>query len=318
MISVHHLTKYFGKDAAVDDLSFEVPEGRTLALVGTSGCGKTTTLKMINRLVEPSSGAIILDGQDIMQEPVVQVRRRMGYVIQSIGLFPHYTVAENVGVTPKLLGWPAEKIRQRITDLLERLKLPPEKFLNKYPNQLSGGQRQRVGIARALAADPPIVLMDEPFGALDPITRRDIQQDFKNLEELSTKTTILVTHDIEEAFKLADLICVLDKGKVQQIGTPTSLLFQPENDFVRRFLAGQSLTLMFEVFRLKDIAPNLEAGQRGPLFSAEDRLEKVLEQLTSPDQHTDHGHFEHEGSFRGFNWQQLMEAFDQHRKQLGQ
>lgn len=134
MISVHHLTKYFGKDAAVDDLSFEVPEGRTLALVGTSGCGKTTTLKMINRLVEPSSGAIILDGQDIMQEPVVQVRRRMGYVIQSIGLFPHYTVAENVGVTPKLLGWPAEKIRQRITDLLERLKLPPEKFLNKYPN----------------------------------------------------------------------------------------------------------------------------------------------------------------------------------------
>ncbi len=311
MISVHHLTKRYGQDTAVHDLSFEVAEGQTLALVGTSGCGKTTTLKMINRLVEPSSGSIILNGSNIMQEPVVEVRRRMGYVIQSIGLFPHYTVAENVGVTPKLLGWSEKKIRKRTDDLLGRLKLSPGKYLDKYPNQLSGGQRQRVGIARALAANPPIILMDEPFGALDPITRKDIQKDFKNLEELSEKTTILVTHDVEEAFKLADLICVLDRGEVQQIGTPADLLFRPANDFIRRFLAGQSLQLMFEVFRLRDLAPMLPEGKQGHAFHAEDRLEKVLEQLTRPDRRTERGYFEVGSSYRTFSWQEMMNAIHQ-------
>ncbi|GJM35794.1 MAG: hypothetical protein DHS20C18_47950 [Saprospiraceae bacterium] len=311
MISVNNLTKTYGKDVAVKDLSFQVAEGQTLALVGTSGCGKTTTLKMINRLVEPTSGEIILNGSNIMEEPVVDIRRRMGYVIQSIGLFPHYTVEENVGVAPKLLGWPAEKTYQRTLSLLERLKLPPEKFLKKYPHELSGGQRQRVGIARALAADPPIILMDEPFGALDPITRMDIQQDFKNLEELSGKTTVLVTHDIEEAFKLADLVCVLHQGQLQQFDTPKDLLFKPANDFIRRFLSGQSLSLMMAVFSLADLADSLPEGKGGSTFQAADSLEKTLEQLTRVDREVNQGYFQYKGFNRSFNWSQLMEAFHQ-------
>lgn len=253
MIEVQGLTKTYGQYHAVNQVAFKLEKGETLALVGTSGSGKTTTLKLINRLIEPSSGDIFLDGENIFALPPEQMRRKMGYVIQNIGLFPHYTIEENVAVVPKLLGWPLERIKERSAYLLERLKLPAQQFFSKYPHQLSGGQQQRVGIARALAADPPIILMDEPFGALDPITRNVIRQDFTSMEELSSKTTIIVTHDVEEAFELADRICVLDKGQLQQLGTPQELLFRPANDFVKAFIADKKLDLQIRIFTLDDI-----------------------------------------------------------------
>lgn len=253
MIETIDLTKRYGAFTAVNQLSFAVPTGQTLALVGTSGCGKTTTLKMINRLVEPSDGRVVINGKDTLDYNPVQLRRQIGYIIQNIGLFPHYTIAENIAIVPKLLGWDEKKREERTQTLMERLELPPSDYADKYPHQLSGGQQQRVGIARALAADPPIILMDEPFGALDPITRTDIRADFMELEELSSKTTILVTHDIEEAFEMADLICLLDKGEIQQLGSPKELLFQPANDFVRQFLADKLLQLEFHSLHIADI-----------------------------------------------------------------
>ena len=253
MITVQNLSKSYGSTVAVDQLSFSVERGQTLALVGTSGSGKTTTLKMLNRLVEPSSGAIFLDGTAIHQQPVSQMRRQMGYVIQQVGLFPHYTVAENIAVVPRLLGWPASRIAQQSQDLLARLGLPPDEYLHRYPAELSGGQQQRVGIARALAAYPPVVLMDEPFSALDPITRQELRRDFLELDQLRQKTVILVTHDVQEAFELADQICLLDGGRLQQLGTPAELLFRPANAFVRRFLASQRLNLAYLILRLSDL-----------------------------------------------------------------
>jgi len=257
MIEVNGLTKTYGLLNAVDKVSFKVNTGETLALVGTSGSGKTTTLKLINRLIEPSGGQIFLDGEDIYALPPEQMRRRMGYVIQNIGLFPHYTIADNIAVVPKLLDWNKEKIQERSRYLLDRLKLSFREYAHKYPHQLSGGQQQRVGIARALAADPPVILMDEPFGALDPITRNVIRQDFIDMEELSSKTTIIVTHDVEEAFELADRICVLDKGRVQQVGTPKELLFRPANAFVKAFIAEKKLDLQIRIFTLDDIFDHL-------------------------------------------------------------
>ena len=260
MIDVQAVSKQYGDLTAVDSISFSVQQGETLALVGTSGCGKTTTLKMINRLVEPSSGSIFVNGKNILDQSPELIRREMGYVIQHIGLFPHYTIAQNVGIVPGLLGWEASKISERTHFLLDRLELDPTIYAHKYPHQLSGGQQQRVGIARALAADPPIILMDEPFGALDPITRADIRQDFLELEELSSKTTLIVTHDVEEAFEMADWICLLDKGQIQQLGRPKELLFEPTNDFVRQFLADKQLQLEFLVIRLEDLFEALPDG----------------------------------------------------------
>lgn len=259
MIEAKGLTKQYGTFTAVRDLSFRIETGKTLALVGTSGCGKTTTLKMLNRLVEPTSGEVLVEGKAIGSMPLAALRRQMGYVIQHIGLFPHYTIFENVATVPRLLAWEERKIRQRVFHLLERLGLPASSS-EKYPDQLSGGQQQRVGIARALAANPPIILMDEPFGALDPITRQDIRNDFKDLEELSSKTTVMVTHDIQEAFELADLICVLDRGELQQIGTPLELLFEPATDFVRQFLAGKQATLELSEIQLQHLFPHLPAS----------------------------------------------------------
>ena len=249
MIKVHQLSKVFDKVKAVDGISFEVPEGENLVLLGTSGCGKTTTLKMINRLIEPSGGQIFIDGKNIMDQPPEELRRGLGYVLQNNGLFPHYTVAENIAVVPQLLKWDKAKTDKRIHELLEKLHLSKD-YLNKYPNQLSGGQQQRVGLARALVADPPVLLMDEPFGALDNVTRAKIQQEFKALDELKRKTIIMVTHDVQEAFELADRICLMDQGKIVQAGTPAELLFNPKNTFVRNFLKDQRLQLEF-----KAIAP---------------------------------------------------------------
>ncbi len=252
MIVAEHLSKHFGKTAAVDDISFEVKEGETLVLLGTSGCGKTTTLKMINRLTEPSGGRISVNGKDVLAQNPDELRRGIGYVLQNNGLFPHYSVAENMAVVPKLLKWDQQKIKQRTSVLLEKLHLP-ESYLPLYPNELSGGQQQRVGLARALMADPPVLLMDEAFGALDPITRAAIRKEFKNLDELKRKTIVMVTHDVQEAFEMADRICLMDAGKIKQIGTPAELLFKPADPFVASFLDDQRLQLELKAVSLNDL-----------------------------------------------------------------
>lgn len=320
MIEVQQLTKRFEAVTAVKDLSFKIDTGETLALIGTSGSGKTTTLKMINRLIEPTAGKIIVEGEEVQELPVVELRRRMGYVIQETGLFTHYTVEENVGVVPRLLGWDKARIRERTQALLEQLGLSSEQFAGSYPGQLSGGQQQRVGIARALAADPPIVLMDEPFGALDPITRGDIRRDFMELEELKNKTTILVTHDVEEAFEMADWVCLLDEGRMQQIGTPAELLFEPANDFVVDFLAEQRLQLEMEVIALEDLLESLPEsppnGGKERSFALSTPVRQAIAVLSSAPGHDVTGRVERDGQYRYFDLPGLMQQFFHYQKNL--
>ncbi|ESR27403.1 ABC transporter ATP-binding protein [Lutibaculum baratangense] len=233
MIEVRELTKRFGDRIAVDGISFEVRDGCVLALVGTSGCGKSTTLRMINRLVDPSSGEVMIDGRNALDMPLEQLRLGIGYVIQGIGLFPHWTVARNVATVPRLMGWERERIEARVSELLELFQLDPGEFAGKYPSELSGGQQQRVGVARAIAAEPAVLLMDEPFGALDPITRQRLQAEFAAIQRRRRMTVILVTHDMDEAFKLADTIAVMDEGRILQIASPEELLREPRQGFVR-------------------------------------------------------------------------------------
>ncbi|HTI60246.1 ABC transporter ATP-binding protein [Mucilaginibacter sp.] len=252
MIKVEHLSKYFNSIKAVDDISFEVKEHENLILLGTSGCGKTTTLKMLNRLIEPTAGSILINGENILDQKPEELRRGIGYVLQNNGLFPHYTVADNITIVPQLLKWDNKRIKSRVAELIEKLHLSNDQ-LKLYPNELSGGQQQRVGLARALVADPPVLLMDEPFGALDNITRSKIQAEFKELDELKRKTIIMVTHDVQEAFELGDRICLMDKGRIVQIGTPSELLFNPANNFVADFLQDQRLQLEFKSVKIKDI-----------------------------------------------------------------
>ena len=239
MIRLDHVSKRYGSAVAVDDLSLEVAEGELCVLVGPSGCGKTTTMKMINRLIEPTSGRIFLDGEDVTTGDPVALRRRIGYVIQQIGLFPHQTIAANVGTVPKLLGWDRRRVAERVDELLTLVGLEPAQFRDRYPSQLSGGQRQRVGVARALGADPPVLLMDEPFGAIDPITRDRLQNEFLRLQQDVRKTIVFVTHDIEEAVKLGDRIAIFAQGGVlEQVDSPAELLANPANDFVADFVGA--------------------------------------------------------------------------------
>ncbi len=284
MIVVEQLTKRFNTTIAVDAISFEVKESETLVILGTSGCGKTTTLRMINRLIEPSYGNIFINGKSIYEQPAEQLRRSIGYVLQNNGLFPHYTVAQNIAIVPKLLGWSQQKIQERTSVLLYKLQLPNE-FLHLYPDKLSGGQQQRVGLARALAADPPILLMDEPFGALDPITRTDIRKEFSQLDELKRKTIILVTHDVQEAFEMGNRICLMDKGHIMQIGTPADLLFHPVNDFVKIFFNHQRLQLELKAIKLKSIWNHLSAVDVMPnikndVITTNQSLWDAMEQLS--------------------------------------
>ena len=239
MIQLEQLTKRYGATVAVDHLDLEVAEGELCVLVGPSGCGKTTTMKMINRLVEPSSGRILLEGRDVTHGDPVELRRRIGYVIQQVGLFPHLTIADNVATVPKLLGWDKRKVRARVIELLDLVGLPPRSFARRYPHQLSGGQRQRVGVARALGADPPVLLMDEPFGAIDPITRARLQEEFLRLQREVRKTIVFVTHDLEEAVRLGDRIAILAEGGVlAQYDTPATVLGRPASDFVADFVGS--------------------------------------------------------------------------------
>jgi osmoprotectant transport system ATP-binding protein len=224
--------RYPGGQIAVRDLSIEFPTGELTMLVGPSGCGKTTTLKMINRLIEPSSGRIFHDEQDVTNIDPVKLRLRMGYVIQNVGLFPHMTIAENIATVPRLLGWDGSRIRQRVTELLQLVGLDPQQYSRRYPHQLSGGQRQRVGVARALGADPPVLLMDEPFGAIDRIARERLQNEFLRIQRAVKKTVVFVTHDIDEAIKLADRIAVMNQGRLEQYDTPAAILARPASDLV--------------------------------------------------------------------------------------
>jgi osmoprotectant transport system ATP-binding protein len=239
MIRFENVTKrYPDGTTAVDDLSFEVAEGELVTLVGPSGCGKTTTMKMVNRLIEPTGGRILLDGEDIATLDPVVLRRRIGYVIQQVGLFPHKTVLENTATVPSLLGWPRRKARERATELLDLVGLDPSVHGDRYPDQLSGGQRQRVGVARALAADPPVLLMDEPFGAVDPVVRERLQAEFLRLQSQVRKTVLFVTHDIEEAVRLGDRIAVYGNGRIEQFDSPASVLGAPATPYVADFVGS--------------------------------------------------------------------------------
>jgi osmoprotectant transport system ATP-binding protein len=238
-IELLNVTKQYPNQdqAAVENFSMKINPGELIMLVGPSGCGKTTTMKMINRIIEPTSGSITIDGEDVLSLDQNTLRRRIGYVIQQIGLFPHMTIAENVSVVPKLLGWSKEKTTARVEELLSVVELDPKTFLNRYPKQLSGGQQQRVGVARALAADPPVMLMDEPFGATDPITREKLQAEFLRLQESIGKTIVFVTHDFDEAIKLGDRIAVLGpKSKIEQFDTPAKILANPASAYVSSFI----------------------------------------------------------------------------------
>jgi osmoprotectant transport system ATP-binding protein len=260
MIELREVRKSFGDVRAVDDVSLTIGRGELVALIGASGSGKSTLLKMINRLVEHDSGVILFQGEEIRSFRPEDIRRRMGYAIQSIGLFPHWSVARNIATVPVLLGWPAARIDARIDELLALLGLDPPQYRERYPHQLSGGQQQRVGVARALAADPEVLLMDEPFGALDPLTRESLQQELARIHQASGKTIVLVTHDIDEALRLATRIVLLDHGRIVQDGTPAMLLAAPANDFVSDYLGRGDLGL--KLLGLHTVADRVRVGEQ--------------------------------------------------------
>ena len=248
MILFENVTKRYGDFEAVNELSLHVPAGELVVLIGPSGSGKTTALKMINRLIEPTAGRVLVNGKDVAHEDPQSLRRGIGYVIQSVGLFPHLTVRQNVQVVPKLLGWAERHSAARADELLQTVGLDPAVYRGRYPRELSGGQQQRVGVARALAVDPPILLMDEPFGAVDPLTRERLQEEFLELQRRLRKTVVFVTHDIDEAVKLADRVCLMNGGRIEQYDTPETLLQHPRNGFVRQFVGSdRALTRLSRV-----------------------------------------------------------------------
>ncbi|MDD2452761.1 MAG: betaine/proline/choline family ABC transporter ATP-binding protein [Synergistaceae bacterium] len=261
---------------AVDRLDLEIRRGELVSLIGPSGCGKTTTLKMINRLEEPTEGTITVDGMDILSTDPVKLRRRIGYVVQEIALFPHLTVAENIGVVPNLLGWPAKKTRARVNELLSMAGLSPEKYRFRLPDQLSGGQKQRIGVLRALASDPQVILMDEPFGALDPISRETLQNELVSLQKDLKKTIVFVTHDMGEALRISDRIVILRKGRVEQEGTPEEIQNSPKNDFVRSFIGEDRLSRMSPDDPVESIIED-PWGKAAPWESAAEVLERMEE-----------------------------------------
>ena len=314
MIKVDKVSKYFGGVKAVDGVSFEVGEQENLILLGTSGCGKTTTLKMINRLIEPTSGTIYMNDKNIMEQQPENLRRGIGYVLQNNGLFPHYTVAQNIAVVPNLLKWDKQKTEKRTAELMEKLHLDAS-YLNIYPNELSGGQQQRIGLARALVSNPPVLLMDEPFGALDNVTRSKIHAEFKALDELKRKTIIMVTHDVQEAFELGDRICLMDKGKIVQSGTPAQLLFNPVNDFVKDFLKHQRLQLEFKAIKLIDLwelLPELNKEAKASSFDAGTNLWEALESFKFNNGETINISKD-QNQVKTVSFEQLMTAFYQYK-----
>jgi osmoprotectant transport system ATP-binding protein len=275
MIELDHVAKRYGGQNAVDGMSFAIEPRSLCTFVGPSGCGKSTTLRLINALIAPDEGAIRIDGQDIATVKPETLRRGIGYVIQSIGLFPHWNVADNIATVPRLLGWAKAKIEARIEELLHLLRLDPAQFRAKFPHQLSGGQQQRVGVARALAADPNIVLMDEPFGALDPPTREALQGEIRRIQEQTKKTIVFVTHDMDEALRLGDKVAVMRAGKLVQYATPAEILAHPADDFVRDFVGGADMSI--RVLAVAKVGERLTQGEAaGDPISPDASLKEAL------------------------------------------
>ena len=302
MITVESVSKIFNGKPAVDNISFQANDKEILVLLGTSGCGKTTTLKMINRLIKANSGNILIDGKNIRDQKIEELRMGIGFVMQHSGLFPHYTIRQNIAVVPQLLKWDKQKIQNRTEEFLHKLHLP-EDVLSRFPSELSSGQQQRVGIARALIANSPILLMDEPFGALDNITKADIHSEFKSLEELRNKTIILVTHDVQEAFELGHRICLMDKGKIIQTGTQKEMLYRPKNDFVKDFFAENRLLLEYKVASLSDVNSFIDSENLFTDFSFNETTSvwNALQKLSSDHQNTE-------------AYEMLIKAFNDYRK----
>ncbi len=278
MIRVEELTKQYGESTVVDRVSMTVEGHSITVVVGSSGSGKSTLLRMMNRLVEPTRGRVLLDGRDTAREAAHLLRRRIGYVIQGHGLFPHRTVAENIATVPRLLGWDRARIRTRVHELLEVFQLEPSRYAQAFPHQLSGGQQQRVGIARALAAEPAVLLMDEPFGALDPITRAKAHEDLLDIRRRFGTTIVLVTHDMDEAFRLADRVAVMSQGRILQYGAPSALLQHPADPFVSRMtgLADRAMRLLSLTTAAEAVLPG---GSHGPCVPATASLREVLSEL---------------------------------------
>ena len=289
-VELRDVTKYYpgGQRAAVDGLTLTIPAGEVCVLVGPSGCGKTTALKMINRMIEPTDGEITIDGRDVRQLPPAQLRRGIGYVIQQVGLLPHLTVAANVATVPRLLEWERSRIGDRVHEMLDLVGLPADEYADRYPAELSGGQQQRVGLARALAADPPLMLMDEPFSAVDPITRDRLQGDFLALHRAVAKTVVFVTHDIDEAVRMADRVAVMRDGKLVQYAPPSELLAHPVDDFVRDFVGADRALKRLALTRLDqlDLDPATTNGT-GPRIQHSTSLRDALSTLL--DAGVDHG-----------------------------
>jgi osmoprotectant transport system ATP-binding protein len=266
MIEIEHATKRYDGRSVVDDLSLIVAAGEFCVLLGSSGCGKSTTLRMINRLTPIDAGTIRVGGTDVAGLPPEALRRRIGYAIQSVGLFPHWTVEDNIATVPRLLKWPRQRVRDRVTELIELLRLDPAIYRGKFPHQLSGGEQQRVGVARALAADPELLLMDEPFAAVDPITRDALQTELARIHRDTNKTVVFVTHDIEEALRLATRIAIMDQGRIVQRGSSLDILEHPANDFVADFVGRQGLGLkLLSVRKVGDRVRPGETAEGDPL-----------------------------------------------------
>jgi len=285
MIEIDRVSKSYGERRVVDRLSLTIGAGELCVLLGSSGCGKSTTLRMINRLIPTDAGSIRVGGEDVTSLPAEALRRRIGYAIQSIGLFPHWTVEDNIATVPRLLKWREAQVRDRVGELLELFRLDPPIYRGKYPHQLSGGEQQRVGVARALAADPELLLMDEPFAAVDPITRDALQSELANIHRATGKTIVFVTHDIEEALRLATRIAIMERGRIVQLGTPLDILEHPANDFVRDFVGHHGLGL--KLLSVRKIADRLRRGETadGEPLALDASLGEALSAMTA--RHTD-------------------------------
>lgn len=319
MISIRQVSKSFGAHSAIENVNLDIAEGEHVVLLGPSGSGKTTMLRMINGLVAPSSGRILINKQDIRDQPQDELRRRIGYVLQRNSLFPHYTIEENISVVPNLLKWNKQITAQRVRELMAKLHLP-EKYLSRRPDELSGGEAQRVNIARALATDPPILLMDEPFSALDAITRKSIREEFMRLDEFRKKTIVMVSHDIQEAFSMADTVVLLHHGKLVQQGRPFELLSNPINDFVKDFLSNDYLKLSLGITSIDDLWNYLPGGsgeEEG--FSAEPvgntTLWNAMERFQHNAENCQFITMRHESSneCKRMTWSDLMNAYRLHQ-----
>lgn len=286
MIKFENVSKRYGNKTVVDQVNLEIKEGEFFVLIGPSGSGKTTTMKMINRLIDLSEGYIYFKGQPISDYSVYEMRWDMGYVLQQIALFPHMSIRDNIAQVPLMKRWDKQTIDTRVDELLEMVGLEPQQFRDRMPSELSGGQRQRVGVVRALAADPPVILMDEPFSALDPITREKLQDDLIALQSKINKTIVFVTHDIEEAFKLGDRICLLNQGRVEQIGTPNDFVKHPKNDFVREFIGNLTGVVLnhFSLGKIVELAGERvsdDVGMHLPIVHHEDAVSDVYRELAT-------------------------------------